>query len=342
MSDWDHVYFYRSTSEGGSYSEIGNIEFGYCAGAHRFADTNIVKDTTYYYKARGKKGTDWSGYSSAVNSMIPRDRVIIRPVFEDVFPGAENNWSRVARFNAPIADNVDTWKAKEAASDFSFCENGSLRLTTFPSSNQTEVYFGARRVLTAQDPSVLDLEGFFCMEYYSGDPEASGAASLHKIDYYFFEIYVNKSGTVRWTRLLVNYFGKKPDGTAIAHIRYLNSTGSDWIDVDSTANPYRIETFSHWHYFRLRADYTDAIPKLTSLAINDERLTNLNVDFPVCSQATYPSSDNVCHFVFMQYSASAPADKIGRCWLTNFRQFPDRGTAGDMLGQIPSCGLSLT
>ncbi len=339
MSDWKKVYFYRSESPGGNYVEIGNIDFGYGGGAHRFADTNVVKGTTYYYKARGKKGSDYSDYSSYTYSLIPQDRVIIRPVFEDVFSGAEGNWSRVTRYNAPIADGVDTWKKKEIDANFSYCDAGSLRLKVEPTSAQSDVYLGVRRVLSARNDKILDLEGFFCMEYYSGDPNENN--NLHKIDYYFFEVYIKKQAGIYWTRLMVNYFGKKPDGTDIPHIRYLKSDGT-WGDVDSVQNPYKIETFSHWHYFRLRVDYSAAIPKLTSLAVNDKRLTNLNENLPICSDANYPTNNDECHFVYMQYSANAAANTFARCWLTNFRQFADRGVSGDMLGQNPYCGLLLT
>jgi len=83
-------------------------------------------------------------------------------------------------------------------------------------------------------------------------------------------------------------------------------------------------------------------PKLKSFAINDKRLTSLDENFPSCVNASHPQNNDECHFVFMQWSYSVPVGKKGRCWLTNFRQFPDRGSSGDMLGQTTVCGLSLT
>lgn len=70
--DEDGFSIERSTSMDSGFAEVGTVN----ADVETYTDTDVDPATTYYYKIRARKGTEYSPYSNVVNSTTGEEEIV--------------------------------------------------------------------------------------------------------------------------------------------------------------------------------------------------------------------------------------------------------------------------
>jgi len=287
-----------------------------------YQDVNVSSGTTYWYRIRREKNGQYTSYSSAV-SATPVSSVYV----------VTNEWpfNIQAQINAltKVRDGNNTSGVSQYASlllnnNFGFAgqERGclELKLNNTSGANLGRTYCGARKPITNAGNTIIDLDFFFCMEYYSGDPNnISASLNINKLDYYMFEVYTKKNNNIYKTRLRHSYFSFSSG----AYWQYLDSDNS-WVDIDGGGNRMRLETFTHFHQIRIKINTNRSIPELEIIGINGYRVEP-GCDLVLDNNAGGPANNGEFHFVMMICAENLDSGKYCRGWISYLRHWPNRG-----------------